>query len=179
MKKALFVISSLLMTIWLCACGGDGGLFSKAMPTQMPDIDPATLVTLDDVVINAGYTPVIEPSGTVREGNIGTVLYRSEPIGQSDIVSVKITQFTEDIDYQMLFEQYEEEKAKRSSAEIVSGIGQEAYIAFPSIHVYDRGCIIDITAGSGADETQKLLLKNLALAAAHKLEEIVPDRTQK
>ncbi|MCI8403846.1 MAG: hypothetical protein HFE49_02985 [Clostridia bacterium] len=179
MKKVLLVVSSLLMIIGLCACGGEGGLFSKATPTPMPDIDPAALVTLDDVVVNAGYTPVIEPSGTMREGNVGTVLYRSEPIGQHDIVSVKITQFTEEIDYQALFEQYEQEKAKRTSAEIIPGIGQEAYIAFPSIHVYDRGCLIDITAGSGADETQKLLLKNLALAAAAKLEEIVPDNTKK
>lgn len=179
MKKVLLVISSLLMIIGLCSCGGEGGLFSKPAPTPLPDIDPAALVTVEDVAANAGYTPVIETSGTTREGNVGTVMYRSEPIGQNDMVSVKITQFTEEIDYQMLFEQYEQEKAKRASAEIISGIGQEAYIAFPSIHVYDRGCLIDITAGSGSDETQKLLLQNLALAAAARLEEIVPDRTNK
>ena len=58
-----------------------------------------------------------------------------EPIGQNDTVTVKVTQFTDTIDYQMLFDQYEQEKSKRSSAELVEGIGQESYIAFPTIHV--------------------------------------------
>ena len=40
--------------------------------------DPATLITTDDVALNAGYTPVIEESGTSRNGNVATVLYRSE-----------------------------------------------------------------------------------------------------
>ena len=52
------------------------------------------------------------------------MLYRSEPIGQNDTVTVKVTQFTDTIDYQMLFDQYEQEKSKRSSAELVEGIGQ-------------------------------------------------------
>ena len=140
-------------------------------------IDPATLITTDDVALNAGYTPVIEESGTSRNGNVATVLYRSEPIGQNDTVTVKVTQFTDTIDYQMLFDQYEQEKSKRSSAELVEGIGQESYIAFPTIHVYDRGCIIEITAGSGSDDNQKTLLKNLAITAAGRLESIIPDNT--
>lgn len=177
MKKILLVFSSLLISISLCACGG--GLFLKPEPTPMPDIDPASLITLDDVVVNAGYTPVIEPSKTSREGNIATVMYRSEPVGKNDTVSVTITQFTDEMDYQMIFEKYEQEKSRRSSAEIIPGIGQEAYIAFPSIHVYDRGCLIDITAGSGSNDEQKTLLQSLALTAAQRLEEIVPDNTKK
>ena len=162
MKKLLLVLASLAMIIGLCACGGGGGLFAKPTPTPIPEIDPATL---------------IEESGTSRNGNVATVLYRSEPIGQNDTVTVKVTQFTDTIDYQMLFDQYEQEKSKRSSAELVEGIGQESYIAFPTIHVYDRGCIIEITAGSGSDDNQKTLLKNLAITAAGRLESIIPDNT--
>ena len=164
MKKLLLVLASLAMIIGLCACGGGGGLFAKPTPTPIPEIDPATLITTDDVALNAGYTPVIEESGTSRNGNVATVLYRSEPIGQNDTVTVKVTQFTDTIDY-------------RSSAELVEGIGQESYIAFPTIHVYDRGCIIEITAGSGSDDNQKTLLKNLAITAAGRLESIIPDNT--
>lgn len=172
MKKVLFALISLALSVCVCACSAP---FSKPQPTPVPDIDPAMLITAQDVAAYAGYTPVAEPSGTGRNGNIAEVLYRSEPLGQHDNVKVKITQFTDTIDYQMLFEQYEQEKAKRASAELIPGIGQEAYIAYPTIHVYDKGCLIDITAGSGSDETQKNLLTSLAAVAASRVETIIPN----
>lgn len=178
MKKILFVLASLTMTILLCACGSGGGLFARPTPTPLPNIDPASLITVEDVAAYAGYTPVIEPSSVKREGNVGEVLYRSEPIGKNDTVHVKITQFTSDIPYQTLFNEYEQAKAKRQSAELISGIGQETYIAFPTVHTFDRGCIIEITAGSGADEEQKTMLENLARTAAGRLEEIIPEYTE-
>lgn len=173
MKKILVIVSSLIIIIGLCACSG--GLFAKPEPTPVPEIDPASLITIDDVVINAGYTPVIEESETKRGGNVAAVMYRSEPMGWSDPVIVKVTQFTNEIGYETIFQQYETAKAKRTDAELIAGIGQEAYIAFPTVHVYDRGCLIEITAGSGSDDTQKNILKNLAIAAAGKLEAIIPE----
>lgn len=175
MKKILVVLFCTFALMGLCSC--EGGLFSKPVPTPVPDIDPAALITVDDVAANAGYTPVIEPAETRREGNVAEVLYRSEPIGQHDMVKVKLTQFNDTVDYQQIFNQYEQEKTARPSAQLLDGIGQETYVAFPSIHVYDRGCLIDITAGSGAGEEQLNLLKNLAITAAGRLEEIIPDRT--
>ena len=150
MKKILLALASVAVTVGLCSCSG-GGLFAKPTPIPIPEIDPASLVTVDDVAINAGYTPVVEPTEVT--------LYRSEPIGQYDPVKVTVTQFTDTIDYQQIFAQYEQEKAARSTAEVIGGIGQEAFIAFPTIHVYDRGCLIEITAGSGSDDTQRNLLK--------------------
>lgn len=173
MKKILVIVSSLIIIIGLCACSG--GLFAKPEPTPVPEIDPASLITIDDVVVNSGYTPVIEESETKREGNVATLMYRSEPMGWSDPVIVKVTQFTNEIGYETIFQQYETAKAKRTDAELIAGIGQEAYIAFPTVHVYDRGCLIEITAGSGSDDTQKNILKNLAIAAAGKLEAIIPE----
>lgn len=179
MKKILFVLACLTITIGLCACGSGGGLFSKPTPTPLPDIDPASLITAEDVAAAAGYTPVIEQSATGREGNVATVLYRSEPIGQNDTVEVKLTQFTDTIGYQQIFNLYEQEKASRRSSQLIESLGQEAYIAFPTIHVYDRGCLIEITAGSGAGEEQEALLKNLAYTAAGRLEEIIPEYVEK
>lgn len=179
MKKILFVLACLTITIGLCACGGEGGLFSKPTPTPVPDIDPAALITAEDVAAIAGYTPVIEESATFREGNVATVLYRSEPIGANDTVEVKITQFTDTIGYQQIFDLYEQEKASRRSAQLIESLGQETYIAFPTIHVYDRGCLIEITAGSGSNEEQESLLRSLAITAAGRLEEIIPEYVEK
>lgn len=173
MKKILLALSGLLIASILCACAA-----KQPEKVEIPALDPAALITAEDVTSNAGFTPVVEQSETAREGNTATVFYRSEPMGAFDPVKVKVTQFTETIGYQTLYEQYEKDKSKRPSAELVPSLGQEAYIAFPSIHVYDRGCIIDITAGSGSDETQKNLLKNLAFIATGRLEEIIPDRTK-
>lgn len=166
MKKLLLTLSLAVLALCLGACG-------KPAPEPIPDIEPSVLINEQDIAAIAGYVPVAEPSA--RNGNIAEIYYRSEPRGQFDPVTVKITQFTDDIDYQMLFEQYEQEKAKRPSAELIPGIGQEAYIAYPSIHVYNKGCIIDITAGSGSDENQKNLLMTLATTAAGRLEEIIPN----
>ena len=125
--------------------------------------------------VNYKSVPVTEASGTKRDGNVATVLYRSEPLGEHDTVEVKLTQFTDDIGYEEIFALYEAQKAKRPSAALLEGIGQEAYLAYPTIHVYDRGCLIEITAGSGAGEVQKNILTSLAMRAAGKLEEIIPE----
>ena len=90
MKKILLVLTSLMVTIGLCACSSKNN-----EPVVIPTIDPTSLVTVEDVALNAGYTPVIEASETFRDGNTATVLYRSEPIGQNDIVRVTVTQFTD------------------------------------------------------------------------------------
>ncbi len=173
MKKIFLVFASLVVMIGLCSC--DGGFISKPEPTPVPEIDPAAIITADDVAINAGYTPVTDSQGTTREGNSATVLYRSEPVGQNDTVTVKVTQFNDTIGYEQIYNQYESEKAKRPTAELVEGIGQETYIAFPTIHVYDRGCLVEITAGSGSDDKQKTMLKNFAATAAARIEEIIPE----
>ena len=103
------------------------------------------------------------------------MLYRSEPIGQYDTVEVKVLQFNDAMPYQQIFAEYEANKAKRKDIKLVESLGQEAYIAFPTIFVYDRGCLVSITAGSGADDEQERLLKNLAFTAVGKLEEQIPE----
>ena len=170
MKKVLLVLASLVLTVSLCACSSQ-----KNNSDSIPAIDPAALVTVEDIAANAGYTPVIEASETTRDGNTATVMYRSEPIGQNDIVRVTVTQFTDQIDSQQLYAKFSQDREARPLAETVPAIGHDAFIAFPSIHVFDRGCIIEITAGSGSGETQRNMLKSLALTAAQRIEAIMPE----
>ena len=170
MKKILFVLATLAGIIMMCSCGGEGGLFAKPTPTPIPVIDPSTLITADDVAAATGYLPVME--GVKYDGNIATVLYRSEPIGQ-DPVEITVQQYNEEIPVVNVWYAYDTDRAYRSTAEEIANLGETAFIAFPSINIYDRGCYIRITAGSGADENQRNLLLNLANIAIPRLEEIM------
>ncbi len=169
MKRKLSVILSLIcMMLLLCtSCG-------KSVK-NIPEIDPSSLITADDISVCAGYELVMDEAGVVRDGNTAEVLYKSDPIGKNDVVKVKVTQYTNQISDSEISQQYENAKSKRSSAETVSDMGEDAYIAYPSIHIYDRGCIIEITAGSGSDETQTALLKSLATVAVTRFETMMPE----
>ena len=178
MKKLFLVIVSLAATICLCACGkGGGGLFAKPTPTPIPEVNPIDVLTVEDVyaAINYAYAPVLDGNAVIREGNKAKAIYRSEPIGQGDPVTVEITQFNESVAKENVWYEYDNIRAKRPSAEMLSGLGKDAFLAFPSIHVFDRGCHIAITAGSGADENQRNLLINLATIAVQKFEQIMPE----
>ena len=168
MKRIILCAAALLSAASLCACG------SKAeQKKEIPQIEPTELVTIDDVTAYAGYIPVI--SETTRDGNRSSVLYVSDPLGQYDPVEVKLIQFNDEMGYQQIFDYYEQQKSMRQDAELLESLGQETYIAYPTIHVYDRGCLIEITAGSGAGDEQRQLLRQLASNAAARLEEIVPE----
>ena len=167
MKKIILAVLSVAAALSLCACG------SKEQKKEIPQIEPTELVTIDDVSAYAGYIPVIKE--TTRDNNISSVLYVSNPIGEYDPVEVKLIQFNDEMDYQQIYNYYSEQKSMREDAESLESLGQETYIAFPTIHVYDRGCLIEITAGSGSDDTQRQILKQLAVNAASRLEEIVPE----
>lgn len=169
MKKIISIILGAAFAVSLCSCG------AKKAAEPIPTIEPTELVTAEDVTTITGYTPIIEASETMRDGNRSQVMYRSETLGQYDPVIVKLIQFDDNMDYQQIFNYYEQQKALRQDAELIESLGQEAYIAFPTIHVYDRGCLIEITAGSGEGDDQRTLLKNFAVTAAGRLEAIVPE----
>ena len=177
MKKLLFVLATLTGVIALCSCGGGGGLFSKATPSPIPVIDPSTLITAEDVAAATGYWPVLE-GGTVKyDGNTATALYVSDPIGQ-DPIEITVHQHNEEVPVVNVWYDYDLDHAYRTSAETVENLGENAYIAFPSINIYDRGCYVRITAGSGSDENQRNLLLNLAYIAIPRLEGIMAPVSQ-
>ena len=171
MKKLLFVLAALIGTMMLCSCGG-GGPFSKATPAPIPVVDPSALITADDVAAITGYVPVLDGGAVQYDGNKATALYVSSPLGQ-DPVEISVQQYNEEIPVVNVWYDYDTDRAYRSSAEQITNLGENAYIAFPSINIYDRGCYVRITAGSGADENQRNLLLNLAYIAIPRLEEVM------
>lgn len=175
MKKLLLVIASLFMTIGLCACGEGGGLFAKPTATPIPQIDPTVILTTDNVYegINYEYVPVLD-GNVISEGNSKEAVYVSNPKGLGDSVAVKITQYTESISIDQVYQEFAAAKAKRTDIIEVTELGETAYIAYPTLHVYDRGCIIEVTAGSGSDDDQINMLLNLGKKAIANFEQIMP-----
>lgn len=175
MKKILLVISSLLVTIGLCACGEGGGLFAKPTATPMPELDPMAILTTDNVYegINYEYVPVLDGS-VISEGNSREAVYVSNPKGLGDSVSIKITQYTDSISIDQVYQKFAEDKAKRTDIIEVTELGETAYIAYPTLHVFDRGCIVEVTAGSGSGDEQLNMLLNLGKTAIANFEQMMP-----
>ena len=86
---------------------------------------------------------------------------------------MKIVQFKDGFSKDDVWSKYESGRIKRSSAKVVTGIGQDAYIAYPFINIYDRGCYIKIAAGSGSDDGQSNLLQKIGSKAVENLEKII------
>ncbi len=171
----------IIAALGLCsACGGQDGSYDSAVvepaATAIPIADPSSLLPLDDVIAMVGYDLVLD-GGEVDIGDgYRTAFYRTDPIGQADVVKITVYQKSETVSEDEVCQHFYEIRDSRPSAEQVSGLGTDAYIAFPSIHVYQDGYHIEITAGSGADDGQKALLDRLARLAVDNLNALLsPD----
>lgn len=164
----------------LSSCGNGGGLFAEPTPTPMPSADAASVITIDDAknAVENKYELVLDTDSSVTDGNVSTAAYLSDPIGSGDPVIVQVINRTEGISADDIWNDYENKRISRESAELVEGIGEDAYIAYPSIHVYDRGCEIIITASSGSGDEQKAVLENLGKIASERIEGIMPEEPE-
>lgn len=184
MKKYIKLISggvsAAVLSALLCACGNGGGLFADPTPTPMPSADATSVISLEDAktAIENAYELELSGGAAVTEGNVSTASYYAVPKGSGDPIIVKVINRTESISADDIWSDYEDARISRSSAELIDGIGYDAYIAYPSIHVYDRGCEIVITASSGSGDKQKAMLESLAKTAAANLENIMPEEEE-
>ncbi len=165
MRKILSIVSVAAISMSLCACSG--GIFGDPIPTPEPMIDASQVITIDNVktAVADNYTVELEGGAAVTDGNVSTAAYRAVPSGGGDPVIVEIIQPVGGVSEDAIWADYEEKRISRESAELIDGVGEDAYIAYPSIHVYNNGCEIVITAGSGSDEGQKEYLIAFAKTA--------------
>ncbi len=168
-KTFLFLTGAILAVICLCACNNssDNGKAS-ATPTPIPQISPEEVLPLESAVSAVGYELVSD--GETEEDGVRSVLYRTEPIGKKDVVKVTVRQFSETVSKQEITDEFYAAKESRPSAETIASVGEDAFLAFPSIHIYKDGRYVEITAGSGADDTQRELLISLGRTAAGNIE---------
>lgn len=166
MKKLFLILTCVIMAFSVCACG--------STPEPIPDINPSELITTDELAALIGYQPTLDGGTVKQDGVFKSAMYVSDPIGQGDPVDIRIYQYNDATPIENVWYSYDTARASRESAEEVTELGESAYIAFPSINIYDRGCYIRITAGSGNDDNQKNLLLSIAKTAVANLEEIMP-----
>ena len=146
----------------------------------MPSVDAFAVLSLDDAkaAVNDEYELELAGGTVVNDGNVSTATYSAVPKGSGDPIIVKVINRTASISADDIWNDYENARLSRPSSELIEGIGYDAYIAYPSIHVYDRGCEIVITASSGSGDKQKEMLKDLAKTATEKLEVIIPEEEE-
>ena len=172
MRRVIAAAACALMIVGLAGCGGDNG--GQTSNAAVPRLSPENLISAETAGTAAGATLVMSEDGVVSDGNMLTVTYVSEPLGANDSVSVSIEQFSDTLSTAQIWSDYESNRIYRTDMEYVDGIGEDCYIAFPYINIYDRGCYIRISAGSGSDEGQKNMLINLGTTAAIALEAAIP-----
>jgi hypothetical protein len=165
MKKILALILSVSAAVSLASCGGKTAV---EMPTQLT---PDQVISTETASASAGGTLKMSDEGITQDGNKLTVTYVGEPIGSVDAVSIALEQFSDSLSSSQIWKDYETDRVQRADMQFIEGVGQDCYIAFPYINVYDRGCYIRISAGSGDSDEQKSLLISLASQAAAAIEQ--------
>lgn len=163
-KKVLIVGMTLLC---LCGC-------SK----EKKELSAADFLSAEEVAQFVDFEPVSEEENTRL---CKSITYMNEKVGASDPVKVEVYPYNQKYDKSDIKAQFEAEKAKYeeySAAETVEGLGAEAFVAIPSIHMYKNGYYLVITAGSGTGEHRKQLLESLGKVAAEHLTDIAGEEEE-
>ncbi len=173
MKRLSAILAAVAAIATLTACGGP----SYPDVSELEKISPDQLVTVEAVATITDVDMKIDENGVTTDGNASSVTYVSNPQYSGDPVTIRIEQFSESLTSKQVWDDYENDRIYRGDMEFIEGIGEDCYIAYPYINVYDRGCYVRISAGSGNDDAQRQLLEDLATIAAGEIERVIPLET--
>lgn len=174
MKKLCAILASIALVASMSACGKKS---SVPDVSELEKIAPDQLITVEAVSAITGLDMEVDENGVTTNGNASSVTYITNPQYSGDPVTIRIEQFSESLTTKQVWDDYEYSRIYRGDMEYIDGIGEDCYIAYPYINVYDRGCYIRISAGSGDDEKQRELLESLASIAAGEVERVIPVET--
>lgn len=172
MKKILMVLS--VFMIFICIGGCDSTVTNNT-PTPEPiiQVDPTALISEQTAREITGSELILDGGASTEDDGVKTALYRTEPIGNADIVKVEVRQYSQTVSKEDIKQIFDNAKAKRPKAETIDDLGCDAYIAFPSVNIYKDGYLVTITAGSGSDDGQKNMLKSFAQTAVDNLNALI------
>ncbi len=174
MKKICTMAVCLAMAFSMASCGKNSAIKDIS---EIERISPDKLISAETVSDITGVTMVADSDGIVSEGSTKSITYVSDTDEPEDPVTIQIEQFSESLSTNQVWTDYESSRVRREDMEFITGIGEDCYVAYPYINVYDRGCFIRISAGSGDNGKQRELLERLAVCAVQELEKIIPAET--
>lgn len=174
MKKIVSALLCLCMAITMTACGKKSDDSGAAKQGNIELISPDTLITAETATIAAGVDMKADGE-VVLDGIARSITYVTDERGAGDPISIRIEQFSDSLTVNQVWSDYENNRVRRSDSEFVQGIGEDCYIAYPYICVFDRGCFIKITAGSGDGQEQRECLVSLATQAATAIENLISE----
>jgi len=163
MKKILIYFAAALV-IFTGGCG-------KKEPEQIPAAMPGDIISEEDAekAIGNEYDLVLNEDSVYK---VDKGIYRAEylpnPLGKNDPVLIEIVQPGNDSE--AVKEMYDKGYESRTQKRRIEGIGDSAYVSFPTIHIYEKGYLIEITAGSGDTQGQLDLLTKLGKKAVKNLD---------
>ncbi len=155
MKKIIFLLCFLFI---LCGCSRN----------KITEITASVLLPQEQLAPYLEYVPEFSEK-TSRHYSIAE--YRPNPRGSNDPVIIKVYQENQLYSKDKILDYYNECKELRTDAFTIDSLGADCFVAYPSIHYYINGYHIEITAGSGSDNDQKILLMNLAKISLENLNE--------
>ena len=141
MKKVIFLLSFILL---LCGCS----------QVKVTDLTASLLLPQEKVAPYLEYSPETTEINTRRSS---VIEYRPSQRGAGDPVIVTLYRENELMSRHKIKSDFDKAFKLRSDGFSVDSLGAEGFVAYPSIHCYKNGCHIEITAGSGSDNDQKVL----------------------
>lgn len=174
MKRICAIFMCAALTVSMSACGGKSGVTDIG---NIEKIAPDKLATVEAVSTLTGVDMKVDENGVTTDGNASSVTYVADPEYSGDPITIRIEQFSESLTATQVWNDYENSRIYRSDMEFIEGIGEDCYIAYPYINVYDRGCYIRICAGSGDSSKQRELLETLASIATGEVERVISAET--
>ncbi|MBP3362085.1 MAG: hypothetical protein J6N52_14645 [Clostridia bacterium] len=160
-----FILILAISAMLMCGCDKKEVVVPPVMPTDIISEEDAKAAIGGKYELKLNYDAVVSINDNSYKAS-----YLAEPLGSGDPVFVTVTSPSEELPESSVKELYESGYEGRTKKKKVEGLGNAAYIAFPSINIYQNGYLIVITAGSGDTQEQIDLLISLGKTAVENLD---------
>lgn len=163
MKK--FVAFMIIVALIAITVGTVLGLQRRKIELITPD----KLISYEDASAMAnGYK--LKNGEVKKNGNKMTIDYNADPLGSGDNIKVEMVYYSDEYPRESVEKLYNYEHEMNEIAEELNEMGEKAFIAYPCIHIFEKGFYIKITGGSGGDSGHLAYLKELGTTAVNNLE---------